>query len=519
MDIKKRLNNEKAVFRKEYLEFICLSGFIFLITFVFLLKSPLHIWNRADAGIDSSVFQTIALMMDNGYVPYRDTFDHKGPLIYLINWIGRRISTYGGVWFLEVPTIFFTFIAIYKIARLKCGKIWSCGILLVTIALLSDFFDGGNLVEEYAMPLIGISLFIFLDYLLNQKVNTRRLIFCGFAMGGTCLLRINMISVWLVFCVAILGKSILDKNYKELRRFIIFFLIGFLIIIIPVMVWHLNNHAFQDFWYDYITFNQAYVSAGMRERCISSFFAFFKRPIILLAIIISVFMFMIRDRFLYGIYTCYLFATLLLISISGMEYPHYGMVLVPAVAFPIASLLEICIKKVLGKIASLLKIYIKKPLGKIVVFIIATCFLITILPKGVTIFEAGIIRYMNRDVQRESDTVKTICSYIEKYTSPEEKISVFGNWNIIYVRSERIPATKYSYQSPIGMIAPYILEEYWRELEEEPPEIIVVSPEMWNVCDFFLNNNKYNLLWAENEDNPSTGAAVYINNSNSCCIR
>ena len=83
MDIKKRLNNEKAVFRKEYLEFICLSGFIFLITFVFLLKSPLHIWNRADAGIDSSVFQTIALMMDNGYVPYRDTFDHKGPLIYI----------------------------------------------------------------------------------------------------------------------------------------------------------------------------------------------------------------------------------------------------------------------------------------------------------------------------------------------------------------------------------------------------------------------------------------------------
>ena len=146
------------------------------------------------------------------------SFDHKGPLIYIINWIGRRISTYGGVWFLEVPTIFFTFIAIYKIARLKCGKIWSCGILLVTIALLSDFFDGGNLVEEYAMPLIGISLFIFLDYLLNQKVNTRRLIFCGFAMGGTCLLRINMISVWLVFCVAILGKSILDKNYKELRK-------------------------------------------------------------------------------------------------------------------------------------------------------------------------------------------------------------------------------------------------------------------------------------------------------------
>lgn len=55
----------------------------FIITFLFLLKSPLHIWNGSNSYTDSSVFKTIALMMDKGCIPYRDSFDHKGPYIYI----------------------------------------------------------------------------------------------------------------------------------------------------------------------------------------------------------------------------------------------------------------------------------------------------------------------------------------------------------------------------------------------------------------------------------------------------
>lgn len=69
-----------------------------VLAFLFLLNSPLHLWRCAPSGIDSSVFKTVALMMDKGYMPYKDTFDHKGPLLYAINYWGLKIAYYRGVW-------------------------------------------------------------------------------------------------------------------------------------------------------------------------------------------------------------------------------------------------------------------------------------------------------------------------------------------------------------------------------------------------------------------------------------
>lgn len=47
-----------------------------ILTFIFLLKSPLHPWIGSEVFTDSSVFKTIALMMEQGYMPYKDSFDH-----------------------------------------------------------------------------------------------------------------------------------------------------------------------------------------------------------------------------------------------------------------------------------------------------------------------------------------------------------------------------------------------------------------------------------------------------------
>ena len=57
--------------------------FILLVTFLFLQNSPLSIWRGGETGTDSSVFRTVALMMRRGGMPYRDTFDHKGPLLFI----------------------------------------------------------------------------------------------------------------------------------------------------------------------------------------------------------------------------------------------------------------------------------------------------------------------------------------------------------------------------------------------------------------------------------------------------
>ena len=55
--------------RKHWI-YICL--FFGVMSFIFLLNSPLHPWVGGDTDIDSSVFRTVSLMMRNGYMPYRD---------------------------------------------------------------------------------------------------------------------------------------------------------------------------------------------------------------------------------------------------------------------------------------------------------------------------------------------------------------------------------------------------------------------------------------------------------------
>ena len=110
-------------------------------------RSTLHFWIGGDVEIDSAVFKTIAFMMDKGYMTYRDSFDHKGPLLYLINYFGLRISKYSGVWVIEFFAIFVTFYLIYKIGRLCCSKFYAVMILLMVTVPLFDYFHGGTVHE------------------------------------------------------------------------------------------------------------------------------------------------------------------------------------------------------------------------------------------------------------------------------------------------------------------------------------------------------------------------------------
>lgn len=231
-----------------------------LVSFVFLLNSSLHPWEGQWTTTDSSVFKTVSFMMSNGYMPYKDTFDHKGPLLYIINFFGDKIEFFKGVWMFEFIAITITFFFIFKIARIKSTKFPAILSSFLAISLLFDYLEYGNLVEEYAMPLISIALFLFLDYLINNKISSFRIFVSGFAFGAVLLLRPNMITVWIVFCFAILLIKVIYKDYKSIQQFILWFLIGALTIIIPITIWLSINGALYKFIEDYLIFNIQYTS-------------------------------------------------------------------------------------------------------------------------------------------------------------------------------------------------------------------------------------------------------------------
>lgn len=473
---------------------------------LFMFCSPLHPWIGAGSSTDSSVFKTVALMMQKGYMPYRDSFDHKGPFIYLLNYMGNKISYYRGIWIIEVIMLAITIYWLYRIARLSCNVLSSAVSVFLALSLLFKYFEGGNLTEEYAMPCIAYSIFVFLDYLRNSIISRMRLVLAGVGLGIVLMLRPNMIALWFVFCIYVLVKLLCQKEYKELGYIVGFFALGVGIIVLPILLWLGLNNALGYFWDDYIVFNNTYSAVDSEQSMFParwSIFMCFANTTVFVASIVSM-LFFIKDKKTRGVNACYLVFVLVNVafaSVSGKQFGHYAMVLVPSVVYPFSLFF--------GVLDSVEQKTIRKSLIMVVSLYL---FSSLIIPDWNNII-AGIPGMYNARHENEIDSdwdMNCILHIINEYTDPDQTISVYGNYDLVYVLSKRKHATRYSYQYPIGSVKVELIEEYYAQLQEELPVAIVVTENMRDMymCGF-LDKNDYDLVWSDDpEDDQSM--AVFI---------
>lgn len=453
---------------------------IFLISVVCCFQSPLNIWNTAGVSdIDSSVFKTVALCMQNGLTPYKDIFDHKGPLIYIYNWLGNQISYYRGIWIIEFVSIFISFYFIYKISRIVCSKKKSIIVIFCSAAFFITFFDGGNLTEEYAIPFITLSLYIFCEFFLESKISKFRLILLGGSFGAILMLRANMITLWCVFCVLVLIKCIKDKCFNDILYYITWFLCGSLIIVLPIVIWLITNGAFYDFINDYFIFNLVYTNSATSINKMDSFFYFIQNSLILIPFALSIYFLVIKKDIFHVGYVVYFFVSLLSVAMSGRTYSHYGMILVPTIVYPIAKLIGL--------------IDLKNPALFLVLIIFTHSIQIDTLLVSST--QTVISTYLNRNnyVERP-ENIDDIVLFIKNNTLTTDKITVYGSRNIFYVLSQRLPASRYSYLFPISDLDLKILQEYFLDLEVNKPQIIVLPKSTTNHIELimeFIDENNY----------------------------
>ena len=103
---------------------------------------------------DSSVFLYIGKRMLEGKLPYRDLFDHKGPILYFIECLGLRLShgKTDGVWMLEVLNLLWTSALMFRLGLLAANNRSSCylAVMMTVIVCGWKVWQGGNFTEEYA---------------------------------------------------------------------------------------------------------------------------------------------------------------------------------------------------------------------------------------------------------------------------------------------------------------------------------------------------------------------------------
>ncbi len=471
-------NKSKIDYKKLIIDF-GIYLVILILAVIAAMESGLNMFNIEKLpDYDSSVFKSIGYFMNHGLMPYKDLFDHKGPIIYLINYFGQFISN--GIWLFEIAFMFITILFLYKSARIYCNKIYSLIATIVVSSVIPFYFSGGNLTEEYALPFITVSLFIFLDYFKNEKINIIRLIICGMCFGCVFLLRVNMISLWFVFSLSVLVKCIKEKKYNDILKFIIWFLLGALIISIPIIIWLYINGAFTDFIKDYFMFNFTYSGYAMTYQKIESIIFFMNKYLILIAFIIILYLVYKKKDFLNITYLICFIVTLLFISMSGRDYLHYGLVIVPLLIYPISILFKM-IKN-------------KNNDNLLLVPLFLLCFIA--LPSWINTSLNSFRIYNNyvfEELTYKEDPVYLVSKYIKKNTNKNDKITVFGGKNNIYIISKRMPASKYTYQGPLIEVNSKIEEYYLSDLENNLPKMFVVTKESDKV-DKFLNNHNYKLL-------------------------
>ncbi len=494
---------------KKKLSNILIVIILAIIAFLICMKSPTDIFSKGEGSYtDSSVFKYIGLSMTKGYVPYLELFDHKGLLLYFINYIGVIISPTIGVWIIEFIFMFISVLFTYKLARKFTSKPISLLITGIAFSQIYNYFQGGNLSEEYALPFQIISLYILFDFFLNpekysskiqkETSNLFRINFklfnipvfiCGICFACVIFLRANMISVWIVFGIMVLIYCIANKKYLELLKFALSFLLGALVVTIPILIYLLKNGAWESFINDYILFNIKYSSNAKKMDKIDTLVTFFNTAVTRFAfIIMAVKVYMqIKNKekcyFNLG-YLAYMFVTLLLISMSGYNFGHYGMTMIPALIYPYCIMYQFLEKE-----------YIKN----IGINLMVTAYLLysIIIPVGLQ-FSVDCLRDIsNRPTTAYSDE---LIDYVIENTKEDELISVFGNNNNFYYITNRQSASKYSYQTPIAEDNKEIVNEYFNDLRENKPKLIIwdidVSyySEMVETMTEFLDENNYKLV-------------------------
>jgi len=72
-----------------------------------------------------------------------------------------------------------------------------------------------------------------------------------------------------------------------------------------------------------------------------------------------------------------------------------------------------------------------------------------------------------------SPNLQGMLDVIAANTTPDDRITVHGLYNILYGKSERLSASRYSFQHAFARVDPARNDEYYAELEANPPKLII----------------------------------------------
>lgn len=215
---------------------------LFFVSFVFVVlfsrsTSFLYIFE----GADPALFKQMGLAILKGKTLYIDYFDNKGCILYFIHALGLGLGGDFIILLMQTFSLTATLIIWDKMLALyhESKKERLAG-LSITLVLLLCFYGAGDQTQEWCLPYISYPLLIFLRSNKTSKEIIREQLFVlGLCFGIITFIQINNACAFLGFVAYLWIQYLLKKDYRKLFQSIGFFVLGWLIIAVPCVLYFL----------------------------------------------------------------------------------------------------------------------------------------------------------------------------------------------------------------------------------------------------------------------------------------
>ena len=390
---------------------------------------------------DEMIYLTLGEGLRNGLTLYRDVYDNKPPLLYLLAGIAGNVFWFKAIlafWSLITIVLFWHLAQALFPNKIKLHKIATVIFaLLTTIPLLEGH------IANAEMFMIGPNIAAFL-ILLTRRLDFKNLFGAGVLFSVATLFKVPaafdipaIVIFWLI------TAGIKKEALRETARKAAFLALGFLIPLAITFVWYFAAGALKDYIIAAFLQNFGYLSSwrgGNTEPFLAKNLPLLIRGAVVIAVSIVLYLKRARLSKQFIFLTLWLVLALFAAALSERPYPHYLLQAVAPIALFLGILFtEKTIEQSLAIIPLALALFV--PVYYKFWYYASTPYYLRFV--NFALGKTDRLQYFASFGERVNRNYQ-IADFLVKSSRPEDKVFVWGpDGSAVYALARRLPPGKY----------------------------------------------------------------------------
>lgn len=215
---------------------------------------------------DNMIFSLIGQGWTDGVIPFRDLFDHKGPILFLFYAVAAMIKK-GLIGVAIVTTINLTIVLylVLSISRLllkDAKRIIHYIIVVLALVFIQLTHWSPGLSEELSLVFILLPLYLTIKFVesgraINQHPYVYSFIY-GLCFAVISFIRINNAVINVGLVLGFIFLLVRGRYYKAIAYNALFCLLGFMSVLVPLLIYFHYHDALYEMIYATFIFNLKY---------------------------------------------------------------------------------------------------------------------------------------------------------------------------------------------------------------------------------------------------------------------